>query len=1219
MPQNKKDLFKGFGRKLGNAMGSTLTPNINSLINTNKEVVKTNFRLPNGIKKLGNKENYHKSSKKTISDTFKEIKKGITEGDKKDDSDDIDSILDSVINASNDNNDSQPVKPVKNNTKGQALPVVDNRRTITNVIMSSNNRKEQNITNNLLLTSIKANLQSQQESTSALLSGINAITSFQQETTLSFYNDVSDKLTSIYDAIQTVSKIYSEDNSYEISSKQELLDAIRNEGFNLETMQKIYKRNKSLSALGMLEGSGGLLKDALKELDPVEEMLAYGMEKFIPKRLQKSIKNLDKNVGSIPVNLQYMLNNWSKGGNKKIKIFGEEIDLFEKIGKTFGMDLKPNKNLSTNKYNKGPIAYNGLANKAITSVIPSLLSKILSAVTDNENYRDELVYDYEKGRFTNKGNVRKEYNERLKDTTKNAFSDNDIKEILGGLINKRDNESDKDADARVKSYVTELDRIIYTMASEGKTLSDYKQVTNNKELEKQLRKYYGNHTNKSSFNQKMFDASTNMSKFFEEFSKSENLAGQVAIDYLGSLYGEESNIRKNQRSFKSEEKEEFLDDLLKSLLGKEIKNKFGGKFSKFKNRSSKTDSLADMIDNINDKFGNVMSDNKNVTKSEYREFTDNLFGGTNPKRVNASRMNAMSPTNNPEILNLLRNNSDGNAFRVKIVGGSIDGIRSTLSTREVKSVDLNSNYKSQLSDIDAEDAEDANDRMSSNSLAEDAINKSEDRINAFKERRDSYLQNDEANDMYQMYNIQNWMNKYNEKKKSFIKSGISVFKDSATGKALGSALNTVKENVLGKFKLGQGTTARSTLGKVLSGMKNTNKSADDVAQSGITPVWIMGSNDGSLAVSGAMELSDSSDLLSTITSSGSLKDKALNFGDNLLSKGSGLLGKGSDLLSKLAGSGKGGKLISNLAGKGSGLLSKGAGLLGNSGGITGLLGKGASLLGGSGGISGLLGTAGSAIGGIGSGIAGLAGSAGGALAGVAGTVGPALAGLAPVLGPVAIAALGGVAIAKIGPKLIKGIQNLGGKAIDGIKGLGSKIKDGFTSAGKTALNFGKKALENSPIGLLAKGAKGIFDFFTGKNKKEKEKKKGTKSKVEGLSSNSQNYSDITTGSGTVFYDPVEVLSMDEINNLKLQNNIPEDSDLNLTNTFDNLLGTTSVNSDLSSAGKIATGKSDPILYGKVKSLLINNARKKSEVSLSAKRISSSGEMSVKDARSMGKF
>ena len=66
-------------------------------------------------------------------------------------------------------------------------------------------------------------------------------------------------------------------------------------------------------------------------------------------------------------------------------------------------DLNKNTGISTSRYEKGPVAWDGKSRKALMEVIPTLLGDIYTAVSGQE----ARVFDYETGKFTKRSELRK--------------------------------------------------------------------------------------------------------------------------------------------------------------------------------------------------------------------------------------------------------------------------------------------------------------------------------------------------------------------------------------------------------------------------------------------------------------------------------------------------------------------------------------------------------------------------------------------------------------------------------------------------------------------------------------------------------------------------------------------------------------------------------------------------------------------------------------------
>ena len=80
------------------------------------------------------------------------------------------------------------------------------------------------------------------------------------------------------------------------------------------------------------------------------------------------------------------------------------------LGNIFGLDLSVKRGIDTGKYNKDAVPWNGKDHKALTEVIPTLLSKIYSSVSGQK----EIRYDYSAGRFKSMKEIKRDF-QRTKD------------------------------------------------------------------------------------------------------------------------------------------------------------------------------------------------------------------------------------------------------------------------------------------------------------------------------------------------------------------------------------------------------------------------------------------------------------------------------------------------------------------------------------------------------------------------------------------------------------------------------------------------------------------------------------------------------------------------------------------------------------------------------------------------------------------------------------
>ena len=156
-----------------------------------------------------------------------------------------------------------------------------------------------------------------------------------------------------------------------------------------------------MSELGILAGMDA---DQLKMMvsNPLSIIpIAIG-QGIIGKNVRAQMKKLDKTLSGT---FAHMLTELHKAGQERDGIAGI-------IGRIFGAKQELTTKLKTDKFEKGPIPFDGITKKAIIDVIPGHLARIEAALTGNS----APVYDYESGKWTTMAKIK----ERRDDMEKSA-------------------------------------------------------------------------------------------------------------------------------------------------------------------------------------------------------------------------------------------------------------------------------------------------------------------------------------------------------------------------------------------------------------------------------------------------------------------------------------------------------------------------------------------------------------------------------------------------------------------------------------------------------------------------------------------------------------------------------------------------------------------------------------------------------------------------------
>lgn len=194
--------------------------------------------------------------------------------------------------------------------------------------------------------------------------------------------------------------------SYAKSIKQNFMDAIPDE----------FKQLTNMKIGG--EGSNILLTYASSPLQFLTNAVA---KKIIPKIAKKAVSDLDKTIsGSISgilANFNYMQQD-------------EDNVLKKFIGDVFGVKQTRINTPNTSNYNKGPMPWNGMAQKSLIEVIPGYLRRIESLLSG----QGERIYKWSEGKWTSG----REFNQYIKDQhgseTKSAYRD--VRSQMTDLLKK---------------------------------------------------------------------------------------------------------------------------------------------------------------------------------------------------------------------------------------------------------------------------------------------------------------------------------------------------------------------------------------------------------------------------------------------------------------------------------------------------------------------------------------------------------------------------------------------------------------------------------------------------------------------------------------------------------------------------------------------------------------------------------------------------------------
>lgn len=155
-------------------------------------------------------------------------------------------------------------------------------------------------------------------------------------------------------------------------------------------------------------------------ISPGEHIVKGIVRKAIPKMVKDASKELDKTINKSFATAMARLS------NKKAS--GDIMSPIGLISQFLGLDTSITK-VNSGKYYKGAVPFDGITRKSIIDVIPTYLRRIDAGI----NGREELIYNYDTGKWVTHAIVKKDFNDIKKRTIDSYTSD--LMKNMGGGIN----------------------------------------------------------------------------------------------------------------------------------------------------------------------------------------------------------------------------------------------------------------------------------------------------------------------------------------------------------------------------------------------------------------------------------------------------------------------------------------------------------------------------------------------------------------------------------------------------------------------------------------------------------------------------------------------------------------------------------------------------------------------------------------------------------------
>lgn len=208
-----------------------------------------------------------------------------------------------------------------------------------------------------------------------------------------------------------------------------------------QSLKKKVKNNSYVGLLDMLFDKDMGMSDAFTA-SPLSGILTVLLSSLIPQTVNKSSKKLNDSLSGLTGNMMM-----------KLKEKGNEFGILASIANFFGIDTGAKTKLDPSKYEKGKIPFDGVTKKAIVEVIPTYLSKILSAI----NKQPESRFNYDTGKFVTVDRLRKEFESLKTDSANRAAYEIDSvirtkKKSLSFRSKEEEQQFDEDWEA-IKQYL----------------------------------------------------------------------------------------------------------------------------------------------------------------------------------------------------------------------------------------------------------------------------------------------------------------------------------------------------------------------------------------------------------------------------------------------------------------------------------------------------------------------------------------------------------------------------------------------------------------------------------------------------------------------------------------------------------------------------------------------------------------------------------------------
>ena len=300
------------------------------------------------------------------------------------------------------------------------------------------------------------------KSTTAILGGLNAINDnlatlvrFNAESTakyhaasLKFYEDTLNFLK------ESNKNVKSPDEMDDLNIGNDLFTS--RGGVKLKEYKNIIKKNIDDMHEKNPVGSSmmSMLSDPLfyKQLakNPIGMLSRVMATELMPAATKTAMKAIDESISSVLPSIMAKINTFD----------GDENPLYNYLFKVLGSKAKLDYKVDLGKYEKGAISWDGESKKALVEVIPAYLRRIESVLTG----REERIYNYDSGKFTDMQNLKKDYQKKLRQRETYGYGDlrNKALDIAHGMGASQD---------IIDQFEQDMDELLAAMTKKGSRIN----------------------------------------------------------------------------------------------------------------------------------------------------------------------------------------------------------------------------------------------------------------------------------------------------------------------------------------------------------------------------------------------------------------------------------------------------------------------------------------------------------------------------------------------------------------------------------------------------------------------------------------------------------------------------------------------------------------------------------------------------------------------------